>query len=111
MCSSDLLHDMGDPAGAMAHVRASLKPGGTCMLVEPQAGDTLSDNLHPIGRLFYSASTMVCLPTSLSQEVGAALGSQAGEKRLREVIQGGGGFTRMNRVAETPFNMVLELRA
>lgn len=111
VCIFDCLHDMGDPAGAMAHVRSSLKTGGTCMVVEPQAGDTLSENLHPIGRLFYSASTMVCLPASLSQEVGAALGSQAGEKRLREVIQGGGGFTHVSRVAETPFNMVLELRA
>ncbi len=110
VCIFDCLHDMGDPAGAMAHVRASLKPGGTCMVVEPQAGDTLSENLHPIGRLFYSASTMVCLPASLSQEVGAALGSQAGEKRLRAVMAEGG-FTHVNRAAETPFNMVLELRA
>lgn len=110
VCIFDCLHDMGDPAGAMAHVRASLRPGGTCMVVEPQAGDSLSDNLHPIGRLFYSASTMVCVPASLSQEVGAALGSQAGEQRLREVMTDGG-FKHVNRVAETPFNMVLELRA
>ena len=111
VCVFDCLHDMGDPAGAMAHIRNSLRPGGSCMVVEPQAGDSLQDNLHPVGRLFYSASTMVCVPTSLSQEVGAALGAQAGERRLREVMVDGGGFTRFERVAETPFNMVIELRA
>jgi len=110
VCIFDCLHDMGDPAGAMAHIRASLKPGGTCMVVEPQAGDSLADNLHPVGRLFYSASTMVCVPTSLSQEVGTALGAQAGETQLREVMVDGGGFASVSRVAETPFNMVLELR-
>jgi 2-polyprenyl-3-methyl-5-hydroxy-6-metoxy-1,4-benzoquinol methylase len=110
VCIFDCLHDMGDPAGAMAHVRSSLKADGTCMVVEPQAGDSLSENMHPIGRLFYSASTMVCVPTSLAQEVGSALGAQAGEKRLREVMVDGGGFSRFRRAAETPFNMVIELR-
>lgn len=106
----DCLHDMGDPAGAMVHVRESLEPDGTCMIVEPVAGDQLADNLNPIGRLFYCASTMVCVPTSLAQEVGTALGAQAGEKRLREVIVEGGGFKSLRRVSETPFNMILEAR-
>ena len=79
----DCLHDMGDPAGAAAHVRQSLKPDGTWMIVEPMAGDRLEDNLNPVGRLYYAGSTMVCVPTSLSQEVGAALGAQAGEAKLR----------------------------
>ena len=105
----DCLHDMGDPAGAAAHVRRSLKPDGSWMIVEPMAGDRLEDNLNPIGRLFYGASTMVCVPTSLSQEVGAALGAQAGEKRLREVITAGG-FRSVRRATETPFNMILEAR-
>lgn len=109
VCIFDCLHDMGDPAGAMAHVHSSLASEGTCMVVEPQAGDSLADNLNPIGRLFYSASTMVCVPTSLSQEVGAALGAQAGETRLREVMMSGG-FSNVRRATETPFNMVLELR-
>jgi ubiquinone/menaquinone biosynthesis C-methylase UbiE len=82
----DCLHDMGDPAGAAAHVRRSLKPDGSWMIVEPMAGDRLEDNLNPVGRIDYAASTMVCVPTSLAQEVGAALGAQAGEARLREVI-------------------------
>jgi len=105
----DCLHDMGDPAGAAGHVRRSLKPDGSWMIVEPMAGDRLEDNLNPVGRLYYAASTMVCVPTSLSQEVGAALGAQAGEKRLREVI-GAGGFGNIRRATETPFNMVLEAR-
>ena len=104
----DCLHDMGDPAGAMTHVRESLNPGGVCMIVEPMAGDTLADNLNPVGRLYYSASTMVCVPTSLAQEVGTALGAQAGEKRLREVVVEKAGFKKLRRVAETPFTMVLE---
>jgi len=79
----DCLHDMGDPAGAAAHVRQSLKSDGSWMIVEPMAGDRLEDNLNPVGRIYYAASTMVCIPTSLSQEVGAALGAQAGEKRPR----------------------------
>ena len=105
----DCLHDMGDPAGAAAHVRQSLKPDGTWMIVEPMAGDRLEDNLNPVGRLYYAGSTMVCVPTSLSQEVGAALGAQAGEARLREVITAGG-FRSVRRATETPFNMILEAR-
>jgi 2-polyprenyl-3-methyl-5-hydroxy-6-metoxy-1,4-benzoquinol methylase len=105
----DCLHDMGDPAGAAAHVRQSLKPDGSWMIVEPMAGERLEDNLNPIGRLYYGASTMVCVPTSLAQEVGAALGAQAGEARLREVI-GAGGFSNIRRATETPFNMILEAR-
>ena len=105
----DCLHDMGDPAGAAAHVRQSLKPDGSWMIVEPMAGDRLEDNLNPIGRLYYGASTMVCVPTSLAQEVGAALGAQAGEAKLREVISAGG-FSNVRRATETPFNMILEAR-
>jgi 2-polyprenyl-3-methyl-5-hydroxy-6-metoxy-1,4-benzoquinol methylase len=105
----DCLHDMGDPAGAAAHVRQSLKPDGSWMIVEPMAGDRLEDNLTPIGRLYYGASTMVCVPTSLAQEVGAALGAQAGEAKLREVISAGG-FSNVRRATETPFNMILEAR-
>ena len=105
----DCLHDMGDPTGAAAHIRQSLKPDGTWMIVEPMAGDALQDNLNPVGRLFYAASTMICVPTSLSQEVGTALGAQAGEARLREVITSGG-FKTVRRATETPFNMILEAR-
>jgi 2-polyprenyl-3-methyl-5-hydroxy-6-metoxy-1,4-benzoquinol methylase len=105
----DCLHDMGDPAGAAAHVWQSLKPDGSWMIVEPMAGDSLEDNLNPIGRIYYAASAMVCVPTSLSQEVGAALGAQAGEAKLREVITAGG-FRSVRRAAETPFNMILEAR-
>jgi 2-polyprenyl-3-methyl-5-hydroxy-6-metoxy-1,4-benzoquinol methylase len=105
----DCLHDMGDPAGAAAHIRQSLKPDGTWMVVEPMAGDTLQQNLNPVGRLFYAGSTMICLPTSRSQEVGASLGAQAGEGKLRVVIQKGG-FTTVRRATETPFNMILEAR-
>ena len=86
----DCLHDMGDPAGAAAHVRQSLKPDGTWMIVEPMAGDRLEDNLNPVGRIYYAGSTMICVPTSLAQEVGAALGAQAGEAKLREVVTAGG---------------------
>jgi len=106
----DCLHDMGDPAGAAAHVKQSLTPDGSWMIVEPMAGDKLEDNLNPIGRIYYAASTLVCVPTSLAQEVGAALGAQAGESRLREVIMAGG-FKTVRRAAETPFNMILEARA
>ena len=105
----DCLHDMGDPAGAAAHIRQSLKPDGTWMIVEPMAGDTLQQNLNPVGRLYYAGSTMICVPTSLSQEVGAALGAQAGETKLREVIHNGG-FSSVRRATETPFNMILEAR-
>jgi ubiquinone/menaquinone biosynthesis C-methylase UbiE len=105
----DCLHDMGDPAGAAAHVRQSLKPDGSWMIVEPMAGDSLEQNLNPVGRLYYAASTMICIPTSLSQEVGAALGAQAGEAKLREVITAAG-FATVRRATETPFNMILEAR-
>lgn len=105
----DCLHDMGDPAGAAAHVHQSLKPDGSWMIIEPMAGDKLEDNLNPVGRLYYAGSTMFCVPTSLSQEVGTALGAQAGEARLREVITSGG-FSSVRRAAETPFNMILEAR-
>jgi hypothetical protein len=105
----DCLHDMGDPTGAAAHVRQSLKPDGTWMIVEPMAGDRLEQNINPVGRLYYAGSTMICVPTSLSQEEGAALGAQAGEAKLREVITGGG-FGSVRRATETPFNMILEAR-
>ncbi len=105
----DCLHDMGDPAGASGHVRNALKKDGTWMIVEPNAGDKLEDNLHPIGRAFYGASTLLCTPASLSQEVGLALGAQAGEKRLREVVTSGG-FTRFRRATQTPFNLIFEAR-
>lgn len=105
----DCLHDMGDPAGASAHVHSTLKKDGTWMIVEPIAGDKIEDNLHPIGRAFYGASTLLCTPGSLSQEVGLALGAQAGEKRLREVVTKGG-FSRFRRASQTPFNMIFEAR-
>jgi ubiquinone/menaquinone biosynthesis C-methylase UbiE len=105
----DALHDMGDPVGAVAHARKALKPDGTLMLVEPMAGDSLADNLNPVGRVYYAFSTAVCVPCSLNQEVRAALGAQAGEKRLSETLRQGG-FSRFRRAAETPFNMVLEAR-
>lgn len=103
----DCLHDMGDPAGCASHMRDIVKPGGTWMVVEPIAGDTPAANMNPVGRLYYNASTMICVPTSLDQEVGAALGAQAGEARLSQVIRGGG-FQKVRRAAEGPFNMVLE---
>ncbi|QJE96353.1 class I SAM-dependent methyltransferase [Luteolibacter luteus] len=105
----DALHDMGDPVGASVHIRESLKPDGTWMIVEPMAGDTLAENLNPLGRLYYSFSTMVCTPGSRSQEVGLALGAQAGEKRLRAVVEEGG-FTRFRRAAATAVNLILEAR-
>jgi SAM-dependent methyltransferase len=105
----DCLHDMGDPVGAAAHVRASLKPDGTWLIVEPYANDKLEDNLNPIGRIYYSASTFICTPASRSQEVGACLGAQAGEARLRDVVTKGG-FSRFRRATQTPFNLVLEAR-
>jgi len=105
----DCLHDMGDPAGAARHVLQSLAKSGTWMIVEPNASDDLAANLNPIGRVFYSASTMCCVPASLAQEVGAGLGAQAGEKKIREVVMQGG-FTRFRRATETPFNMVFEAR-
>lgn len=105
----DCLHDMGDPAGAAAHVRSTMKKDGTWMIVEPCAGDKLEDNLHPIGRAFYGASTLLCTPASLSQEVGLALGAQAGEKRLRQVVAEGG-FGHFRKAVQTPFNLIFEAR-
>ena len=105
----DCLHDMGDPAGASAHVRSTLKSDGTWMIVEPFAHDDLERNFNPVGRIFYSASTMICTPASKSQEVGLALGAQAGERRLRTVVQAAG-FKSFRRAAETPFNLVLEAK-
>ncbi len=105
----DCLHDMGDPTGAAAHVLESLKPDGTLLIVEPFAHDDLKNNLNPVGRIYYCASTMLCTPASRAQEVGLGLGAQAGERRIREVVTKGG-FTRFRRVAETPFNMVFEAR-
>jgi SAM-dependent methyltransferase len=105
----DCLHDMGDPAGASRHVRQSLASDGVWMIVEPFAHDQVEQNLNPVGRMYYSASTMLCTPGSKAQEVGLALGAQAGEARLREVILSGG-FKSVRRAAETPFNIVLEAR-
>ncbi len=107
--SFDCLHDMGDPIGAAANVLQTLKPDGAWMIVEPYANDRLEDNLNPVGRIFYSASTTICVPASKDQEVGMALGAQAGEARMREVVTAGG-FTRFRRAAETPFNLVFEAR-
>ena len=105
----DCLHDMGDPVGAAKHVKKSLKTDGSWMIVEPFAGDKTEDNLNPVGRIFYAASTLICTPASLSQEVGLALGAQAGEQRLREVATQGG-FGSLRRTSETPFNLVLEAK-
>jgi hypothetical protein len=100
---------MGDPVGAAQHVHRTLKDDGTWLIVEPFAHDQLADNLNPVGRIFYSASTMICTPASLSQEVGLGLGAQAGEARLRDVVTNAG-FTRFRRATETPFNLILEAR-
>ena len=105
----DCLHDMGDPVGASAHVKRSLKPDGAWMIVEPFANDRLEDNLNPIGRVFFSASTFICTPASRAQEVGLCLGAQAGETRVREVVTQGG-FTHFRRATQTPFNLVYEAR-
>lgn len=105
----DCVHDMADPAGAAKHARASLKPDGHAMVVEPFANDRLEDNLNPVGRVYYGASTLVCVPVSLAKN-GPALGAQAGEKRLRETFVTHGGFTRFRRATETPFNIILEAR-
>lgn len=109
ICFFDCLHDMGDPVGAAAHAREALANDGTVMLVEPLAADNLEDNLNPVSRLFYAASTFFCTPSSLAQEVGLGLGAQAGEARLGEVFAEAG-FGRFRRATETPFNMVLEAR-
>jgi SAM-dependent methyltransferase len=105
----DCLHDMGDPVGAARHVRGSLKDDGTWMIVEPNAGDRVEENLNPVGRAYYGFSTLLCTPASLSQDVGLALGAQAGEARIRQVVEAGG-FTRFRRAAETPLNIVFEAR-
>jgi len=105
----DCLHDMGDPKGAIAYAKSALKPDGTVMLVEPYANDGLADNLTPVGRLFYSASSCICTPASLSQEVGLALGAQAGEARWREIFEEAG-YSRLRRATETPFNLILEAK-
>jgi SAM-dependent methyltransferase len=105
----DCLHDMGDPVGAARHVRQALKPDGSWMIVEPAAGDRLEDNLNAVSRLYYAASTMICVPTSLDQPVGAALGAQAGLKRLSSAISEGG-FSKVHKAIDTPFNMILEAR-
>jgi 2-polyprenyl-3-methyl-5-hydroxy-6-metoxy-1,4-benzoquinol methylase len=105
----DCLHDMGDPVAAARHVLGTLDPDGTWMIVEPNAGDRVEDNLNPVGRVYYGFSTLLCTPASLAQEVGLALGAQAGEARIREVVLEAG-FTRFRRAAETPFNLVFEAR-
>lgn len=105
----DCLHDMGDPVGAARHVRTTLAPDGTWLIVEPFAHDKEEENMNPVGRIFYSASTMICVPASLSQEGALGLGAQAGEARLREVVMAGG-FTKFRRATETPFNLVLEAK-
>jgi len=105
----DCLHDMGNPVGAASHVRASLADDGTWMIVEPFAGDRVEDNLNPVGRVYYAASTLLCTPASLSQDVGLALGAQAGEARLKDVVVTGG-FGQFRRAAETPFNLVFEAK-
>ena len=105
----DCLHDMGDPAGAARHARQALKADGHCLLVEPFAGDKVEDNLNPVGRVYYGASSQICVPVSLARH-GPALGAQAGEARLREIMTEKGGFRRFRRATETPFNLVLEAR-
>lgn len=108
-CIFDALHDMGDPVGAAAHVKAALKPDGTFMVVEPMAGDRMAENMHPMGQIFYGFSCVGCVPVSLSQEVGYGLGAQAGQKRLTKVLNEGG-FSKVRRATQTPTNMVLEAR-
>jgi SAM-dependent methyltransferase len=105
----DCLHDMADPVGAARHARQAMNADGHCMIVEPFAGDRVEDNLNPVGRVYYGASSLVCVPVSLARK-GPALGAQAGEGRLRQVVVNEGGFTRFRRATETPFNIVLEAR-
>jgi 2-polyprenyl-3-methyl-5-hydroxy-6-metoxy-1,4-benzoquinol methylase len=109
VCVFDCLHDMGDPVGASRHVLETLDSDGTWMIVEPFANDSVHENLNPVGRVFYGASTVICTPASLAQEVGLALGAQAGQARLTEVLEEGG-FTRVRRATETPFNLILEAK-
>lgn len=105
----DCLHDMGAPSNAARHARKALKPDGHCMLVEPFAGDRVEDNLNPVGRVYYGASSLICVPVSLARK-GPALGAQAGEQRLRKVMVDDGGFTRFRRATHTPFNLIFEAR-
>ena len=105
----DSLHDMGDPVGVAKHIKQALAADGTWLIVEPLAGDTVEQNLNPVGRAYYAFSTFLCVPNSLSQEVGLALGAQAGEKKIRDVVTAAG-FTRFRRINETPFNVVYEVR-
>ena len=105
----DCLHDMGDPVGAAKHVHQSLKPDGTWMIVEPYSNESLEENLNPVGRIFYNASSMVCVPCSLAQEVGLALGAQAGDSKIHEVVSLGG-FKTFRRATQTPFNRIFEAR-
>ncbi len=105
----DCLHDMGDPLGAAKHIRDSLASDGTWLIVEPMAGDALADNLNPVGRTYYSFSTLLCVPNALSQPGGYSLGAQAGEAAIRQVVTDAG-FTRFRRAAQTPFNLVFEAR-
>ena len=109
MATFDCLHDLGDPVGAAAHIRQTLAPDGTWLIVEPYAGNRVEENLNPVGRSFYAASTLLCTPNSLDQAVGLALGAQAGEARLREVVTASG-FTRVRLAAQTPINLVLEAK-
>ena len=105
----DSLHDMGDPLGAARHIRASLAPDGTWLIVEPAASDKLEDNFNPVGRVYYNFSTFLCVPNAMSQNGGYALGAQAGEAAIRQVVTDAG-FTQFRKVAETPFNNVFEAR-
>ncbi|MBN9621288.1 MAG: methyltransferase domain-containing protein, partial [Actinobacteria bacterium] len=105
----DALHDLPDPLSAARHIRTALAPDGTFLLVEPFAGDTLEENLNPVGRIYYGASTVICVPHSMSAEPRTALGAQAGEARLSTLLHDAG-FTRVRRATETPFNLVLEAR-
>jgi ubiquinone/menaquinone biosynthesis C-methylase UbiE len=109
VCTFDCLHDMGDPVGAARHVREAIDPEGTWLVVEPFAGDAVSDNLSPVGRIYYSASTLMCVPNALSQPGGYSLGAQAGESSIRQVMTEAG-FSRFRKAAQTPFNIVYEVR-
>jgi 2-polyprenyl-3-methyl-5-hydroxy-6-metoxy-1,4-benzoquinol methylase len=105
----DCLHDMGDPLSAARHIRQALAPDGTWLIAEPNAGDTINDNLNPVGRIYYNASTLLCIPNAMSQAGGYTLGAQAGEAAIRQLITDAG-FTRFRRAAETPFNLIYEVR-
>lgn len=109
ICFFDCLHDIGDPVGACKHVKEALKPDGTCMIVEPFANDSLEENLNPIGRAFYAFSTTICTPCSLNQEVGLALGAQAGEKKIG-MVANEGGFSKFRVATHNPFNLIFEAK-